>query len=128
MILDHVGVGVLDYERAKAFYTAALTPLGITLVMEVIGEEEDGQPACGFGQGGKPEFWIGEGSTSPNLHIAFTAKTRKEVDAFYRAALAAGGKNNGAPGVRAHYHPNYYSAFVYDLDGHNIEAVCHAPA
>jgi catechol 2,3-dioxygenase-like lactoylglutathione lyase family enzyme len=127
MILDHIGVGVLDYERAKTFYTAVLAPLGVALVMEVIGEQED-QPACGFGQKGKPEFWIGEGSTSPKLHVAFMAKTRKEVDAFYRAALAAGGKDNGAPGVRAHYHANYYSAFVYDLDGHNIEAVCHAPA
>jgi catechol 2,3-dioxygenase-like lactoylglutathione lyase family enzyme len=126
MIFDHIGVGVLDYERAKAFYTAALAPLGITLVMEKNEEEgEEGQPGCGFGHGNKPEFWIGEGSTAPNLHVAFTAKSRMEVDAFYKAALAAGGRDNGAPGVRAHYHPNYYGAFVYDLDGHNIEAVCH---
>lgn len=128
-MIDHLGLGVADYDKAKAFYTAALAPLGAMLVMEVTGDEaESGAPAAGFGRDGKPDFWIGgEGKTTPPAHIAFTANTRAEVDAFYRAALDAGARDNGAPGIRAHYHPNYYGAFVFDADGHNIEAVCHAP-
>jgi len=128
-LIDHVGFGVADYVRSKAFYERALAPLGIELVMEVGPEiTEDGFPACGFGRNGKPSFWIGgEGKTSPRMHVAFTAETWAQVDAFYKAALAAGATDNGAPGIRAHYHPNYYGAFVFDLDGHNIEAVCHLP-
>ncbi|HEY1697506.1 MAG TPA: VOC family protein [Polyangiaceae bacterium] len=126
--LDHIGINVTQYERSKAFYTQALAPLGITLAMEY-------GKAAGFGRGGKPDFWIGEGATrfqKPEqlapitpVHVCFTAKDRAEVDAFHRAALAAGGKDNGAPGIRAEYHPRYYGAFVVDPDGHNVEACLH---
>jgi catechol 2,3-dioxygenase-like lactoylglutathione lyase family enzyme len=128
MIIDHIGFGVSDYERAKDFYGKVLAPLGITLVMEVPPDQNPaGAPACGFGRG-KPDFWIGgEGKTSPRMHIAFTAESRAQVRAFYDTALAAGATDNGAPGLRPQYHPNYYGAFVLDLDGHNIEAVCHKP-
>jgi catechol 2,3-dioxygenase-like lactoylglutathione lyase family enzyme len=127
-MIDHIGFPVSDYARAKAFYAAALAPLGYTLIVEVQ-QDHNGAFACGFGIGGKPDFWIGgEGKLERPIHIAVAAKDRAAVDAFYAAALAAGGKDNGAPGVRAHYHPNYYGAFVFDPDGHNIEAVCHAPA
>ena len=129
-MIDHVGFAVSDYERAKAFYAKALAPLGYTLIIEVPGETNaSGYPAAGFGTGGKPDFWIGgEGKLEKPLHVAIAAKDRASVDAFHRAALAAGGKDNGAPGLRPQYHPNYYGAFVLDPDGHNIEAVCHAPA
>lgn len=129
-MIDHVGFPVSDYARAKAFYSQALAPLGYTLIMEVTDDQtESKSPAAGFGRNGKPDFWIGgEGGLQGVLHIAIAAEDRSIVDAFYRAALAAGGKDNGAPGPRPHYHPNYYGAFVRDPDGHNIEAVCHAPA
>jgi len=129
-MIDHVGFPVSDYERAKAFYAKALAPLGYVLLMEYPGDRtENGHPAAGFGIGGKPDFWIGgEGGLTGVLHIAIAAKSRAAVDAFYRAALAAGGKDNGAPGLRPLYHPNYYGAFVLDPDGHNVEACCHAPA
>jgi catechol 2,3-dioxygenase-like lactoylglutathione lyase family enzyme len=129
-MIDHVGFPVSDYARAKAFYTQALAPLGYSLVMEVTAEQTgSGSPAAGFGASGKPDFWIGgEGGLTRPLHVAIATRDRASVDAFYRAALAAGGKDNGAPGLRPHYHPNYYGAFVLDPDGHNIEAVCHAPA
>ena len=127
-MIDHIGFSVSDYPRSKTFYAKALAPLGYALIMEVQQNEND-SPAAGFGAGGKPDFWIGgEGGLNKRVHIAITAKDRMTVDAFYRAALAAGGTDNGAPGIRAHYHPNYYGAFVLDPDGHNIEAVCHAPA
>jgi catechol 2,3-dioxygenase-like lactoylglutathione lyase family enzyme len=127
-MIDHIGFPVADYARSKAFYTQALAPLGYTLVMEVQQTEND-SPAAGFGMNGKPDFWIGgEGGLNRLVHIAIAAKDRPSVDAFHRAALAAGGRDNGAPGLRPHYHPNYYAAFVFDPDGHNIEAVCHAPA
>jgi catechol 2,3-dioxygenase-like lactoylglutathione lyase family enzyme len=126
-IIDHLGFGVSDYDRAKAFYVAALGALGITLVTEVGPEETQGKGrACGFGKGGKPEFWIGsEGRTTPALHVAFLVDSRAAVRAFYEAALRAGGRDNGAPGLRPHYHSDYYGAFVLDLDDHNVEAVCH---
>ena len=126
-MIDHVGFAVSDYERAKAFYAKALAPLGYTLVMEVGGDvTPSGHPAAGFGKNGKPDFWIGgEGKLEKPLHVAIVADDRAAVEAFYRAALAAGGRDNGAPGLRPHYHPNYYAAFVFDPDGHNIEAVCH---
>jgi catechol 2,3-dioxygenase-like lactoylglutathione lyase family enzyme len=129
-MIDHLGFPVSDYARAKAFYTQALAPLGYAPIMEVGPEVTgSGSPACGFGIGGKPDFWIGgEGGLKKRLHVAIVAKDRAAVDAFHRAALAAGGKDNGAPGLRPHYHANYYGAFVLDPDGHNIEAVCHAPA
>lgn len=129
-MIDHIGFPVSDYVRSKAFYAVALAPLGYAPVMEVTAEEtESGAPACGFGKNGKPDFWIGgEGALTGVLHVAIVAESRAEVDAFHRAALAAGGRDNGAPGLRPHYHPNYYGAFVFDPDGHNIEAVCHKPA
>ncbi|WP_020649566.1 VOC family protein [Solimonas variicoloris] len=131
-MLDHVGLVVADYERSKAFYRAALAPLGFELLMELAPPVVD-HAHGGFGAAPKPEFWISAsgGAARPNtppVHIALRARTRAEVDAFHRAALAAGGRDNGAPGLRPHYHPNYYGAFVLDPDGHNIEAVCHAPA
>ncbi|HTV27242.1 MAG TPA: VOC family protein [Xanthobacteraceae bacterium] len=127
-MLDHLGFPVSDYARSKAFYEKALAPLGYSLIMEVVQTAND-LPAAGFGANGKPDFWIGgEGGLSKPIHVAITANDRATVDAFYRAAMAAGGKDNGPPGLRPHYHPNYYAAFVLDPDGHNIEAVCHAPA
>jgi len=127
-MLDHVGIPIADYARSKAFYEKALAPLGYSLVMEVP-QTDNGERAAGFGANGKPDFWIGsEGRLNHAVHIALVAKDRATVDAFYRAALAAGGNDNGAPGLRPHYHANYYGAFVLDPDGHNIEAVCHAPA
>jgi catechol 2,3-dioxygenase-like lactoylglutathione lyase family enzyme len=128
-MLDHIGFPVSDYERAKAFYAAALAPLGYTLIMEVGGDTTDSDfPAAGFGANGKPDFWIGgEGGVNRSLHVAIVAKDRDTVDAFHAAALAAGGRDNGPPGLRPHYHPHYYGAFVLDPDGHNIEAVCHTP-
>jgi catechol 2,3-dioxygenase-like lactoylglutathione lyase family enzyme len=111
------------------FYESALAPLGITLVMRVTKEMTGGYEGAGFGRDGKPAFWVGSGGpTAPRLHAAFVAESRAAVDAFYEAALAAGGRDNGKPGVRAHYHPSYYGAFVLDPEGHNIEAVCHKPA
>lgn len=126
-MLDHAGFPVSDYARSKAFYLQALAPLGYALVMEVQQHENDA-PAAGFGANGRPDLWIGgEGGLQRPIHIAIAAQDRAAVDAFYRAAIAAGGKDNGAPGLRPHYHPNYYAAFVLDPDGHNIEAVCHTP-
>jgi catechol 2,3-dioxygenase-like lactoylglutathione lyase family enzyme len=129
-MIDHVGFPVSDYERSKAFYLQALAPLGYSLIMEVGGEHtESKSPAAGFGADGKPDFWIGgEGGLAGVLHIAIATKDRAAVDAFHRAALAAGGKDNGTPRLRPQYHPSYYGAFVLDPDGHNVEAVCHAPA
>ena len=129
-MIDHLGFAVSDYERGKAFYAAALATLGYTLIMEVEGRDNaSGYPAAGFGIDGKPDFWIGgEDKLEKPLHIALVAKDRGAVDAFYRAALEAGGRDNGTPGLRPQYHRNYYAAFVFDPDGHNIEAVCHAPA
>lgn len=127
-MIDHMGFSVSDYERAKAFYSHALAPLGYSLVMEVTAEQTGHAAAAGFGAGGKPDFWIGgEGAMNKPVHVAILAKDRATVDAFYKAAMAAGGRDNGAPGIRPHYHANYYGAFVLDPDGHNIEAVCHAP-
>jgi catechol 2,3-dioxygenase-like lactoylglutathione lyase family enzyme len=126
-MIDHVGFAVSDYERSKTFYGKALAPLGYALIMEVEAHQNaSGHPAAGFGAGGKPYLWIGgEGKLEKPLHIAILARDRASVDAFHREALAAGGRDNGAPGLRPQYHPNYYGAFVLDPDGHNIEAVCH---
>jgi catechol 2,3-dioxygenase-like lactoylglutathione lyase family enzyme len=127
-MIDHVGFSVSDYARAKAFYEGALAPLGYRLVMEAAAQET-GKPAAGFGADGKPDFWVGgEGKLEKPLHVAIVAKDRATVDEFHRAALTAGGRDNGAPGLRPHNHPNYYAAFVLDPDGHNIEAVCNASA
>jgi catechol 2,3-dioxygenase-like lactoylglutathione lyase family enzyme len=128
-MIDHVGFPVSDYQRSKEFYSKALAPLGYGLIMEIAGEHTESKyAAAGFGASGKPDFWIGgEGGLRGILHIAIAAEDRAAVDAFHRAALAAGGKDNGAPGLRPQYHPSYYGAFVLDPDGHNVEAVCHAP-
>jgi len=124
-MIDHIGFPVSDYPKAREFYAKALAPLGYALIMEVKQNEQDA-PAAGFGKDGKPDFWIGgEGGLNKPMHVAILAKDRATVDAFYQAAIAAGGRDNGAPGIRAHYHPHYYGAFVLDPDGHNIEAVCH---
>jgi len=128
-MLDHVGVSVMDYEKSKAFYARALAPLDYATAYEIPREHTGGIGVCGFGAPGRPQFWIdGAGKPSPKLHVAFAAKNRAAVDAFYEAALAAGGRDNGKPGPRPHYHEHYYGAFVLDPDGHNIEAVCHTPA
>ena len=120
-MLDHIGIDVQNYEKSKAFYKAALAPLGYELIVEV-------QGWAGFGVGGKPDFWIQGGKqTTPRIHVAFRSENREMVRAFYQAALKAGGKDNGPPGIREIYHPHYYGAFVLDVDGHNIEAVCHNP-
>lgn len=127
-MIDHTGIAVSDLERSRAFYLAALRPLSIGLILEVTPEESGGGAYAGFGSEGKAFFWIGGGERpSGPLHIALTARSRAEVDAFHKAALAAGGEDNGAPGLRPHYHPDYYGAFVLDPDGNNIEAVCHKP-
>lgn len=122
-MIDHLSAYVEDYARAKTFYLAALKPLRYALIMEF-------PQAGGLGVDGKPDFWIvapGKDKTF-STHIAFRAENRAQVDAFYAAAIAAGGKDNGKPGLRPEYHPNYYGAFVIDPDGNNCEAVCHDPA
>jgi catechol 2,3-dioxygenase-like lactoylglutathione lyase family enzyme len=128
-MIDHTGVVVSDYAMSKAFYEKALAPIGYVLMMEIPAAVTGHADVAGFGEPPKPDFWISSGTANkPPVHIAFRVPTREQVDAFYRAALAAGGTDNGAPGLRLHYHPNYYGAFVRDPDGHNIEAVCHEPA
>ena len=122
-MVDHVGIAVADYTRSKAFYEKALAPLGVTLLMEFAGA------AAGFGHTARPSFFI-EAHGEPargRLHIALRAENRMQVDAFHVAAIEAGGTDNGAPGIRAIYHPDYYGAYVLDPDGNNIEAVCHQP-
>jgi catechol 2,3-dioxygenase-like lactoylglutathione lyase family enzyme len=127
-MIDHTGLSVSDGEKSRAFYDAALKPLGIAAQMEVPREHTGGVLVLGYGEPNKPDFWISEGAPNePRVHIAFRAQSRADVDAFYAAALAAGGQDNGPPGIRAHYHPSYYGAFVRDPDGHNVEAVCHTP-
>jgi catechol 2,3-dioxygenase-like lactoylglutathione lyase family enzyme len=125
-MLDHIGFPVSNYTRSRAFYDKALAPLGYRVVMDVTKEQSGGAyEGAGFGDT-KPYFWIGTGQALKGaLHVAFVAKDRAAVDAFYTAALAAGATDNGPPGLRPHYHANYYGAFVRDPDGHNIEAVCH---
>jgi catechol 2,3-dioxygenase-like lactoylglutathione lyase family enzyme len=128
-MIDHIGFAVRDIARAKAFYQQALAPLGIAALVDIAPEHSGGGAHVGFGAAGKAFFWIDSGKApGRGLHVAFTAPDRAAVDAFYRAALLAGGADNGAPGPRPYYHPDYYGAFVLDLDGHNVEAVCHAPA
>lgn len=128
-MIDHIGFDVADYPRARAFYERALAPLGMAVRAEVSRAQSGDWEGCGFGVPGKPEFWIGSPASGEGLnrqvHVAFVVDDRKTVDAFHAAALAAGGKDNGAPGLRPHYHASYYAAFVLDPDGHNIEVVCH---
>ena len=124
-MIDHIAINVQDFEKSKAFYKAVLAALGYIHVWEMEG-------LAGFSGEGKPDscwgFWIQGGKQAlPPIHVAFRSDSRAKIRAFYEAALKAGGKDNGPPGIREHYHPNYYGAFVYDLDGHNVEAVCHNP-
>lgn len=120
-ILDHLAVGVSDLGASKAFYTQALEPLGMSPIMEF-------EQAVGLGRDGMPAFWLVSGGRYGGpVHVAFAAPDTAAVDAFYAAAMAAGGRDNGAPGLREHYHPSYYGAFVLDPDGHNVEAVTHVP-
>jgi catechol 2,3-dioxygenase-like lactoylglutathione lyase family enzyme len=122
-LIDHVGLNVSDYEASKRFFEQALGPLGYRVVMDF--PEFEG---AGFGTENKPEFWIAaRDPRGTGTHVAFEASGRAAVDAFHAAALAAGGKDNGPPGLRPHYHETYYAAFVHDPDGNNVEAVCHAP-
>lgn len=126
-MIDHSGIGVSDIEQAMSFYNAAFAPLGFTMVADVPLEYTGGVRVVGYGRE-RPQFWIsGTAKQVPPTHFAFSAQSRADVDAFYKAAMNAGGSDNGAPGIRAHYHDNYYGAFVRDPDGNNIEAVCHKP-
>ncbi|MBD8065280.1 VOC family protein [Devosia sp. PTR5] len=126
-MLDHVGILVADWTKAKAFYDAAFAPLGITLLSVIPQEYTGGVKVGGYGKDA-PDFWLTEAAdVGPGRHYAFRADTRAAVDAFYAAAIGNGGRDNGGPGLRPQYHPNYYGAFVIDPDGNNLEAVCHAP-
>jgi catechol 2,3-dioxygenase-like lactoylglutathione lyase family enzyme len=121
-MLDHVTIGVCDVEKSKEFYDRALAPLGITRLYV------EGERFAGYGINPKAFFWIGTREIpQTGAHIAFMAQDRATVERFHEAAIAAGGRDNGPPGVRPHYNSNYYGAFVLDPDGHNIEAVCHSP-
>jgi catechol 2,3-dioxygenase-like lactoylglutathione lyase family enzyme len=119
-MIDHVSLYVSDFARSKAFYADALRPLGYEAIMEF-------DSVAGFGARGKPDFWIGEGEPRAPIHVAFASPDRATVDAFHAAALAAGGSDNGPPGLRPHYHEHYYGAYAHDPDGNNVEAVCHQP-
>ena len=122
-MFDHVGLNVRDYPASRAFYERALAPLGYSVLMAF-----DEWKAAGFGTDEKPEFWISQREPfGTGSHVAFACDDRATVDAFHDAALAAGGSDNGAPGLREHYHAAYYGAFIIDLDGNNVEAVCHRP-
>lgn len=125
-MIDHTGLTVSDFETSKAFYRAALAPIGYALLLEFPSAVTGSTDVAGFGEPPKPDFWIGAGTPNkPHVHVAFRVNRRALVDAFYEAALAAGGRDNGAPGPRPHYHAHYYGAFVLDPDGHNVEVVCH---
>ncbi len=129
-MIDHTGIPVSDYARSKAFYEKLLTTIDASLLMEVTPEQTgDGSWAAGFGRDQKPSFWIGNDTrgVAAHTHVAFTTGSRASVDAFHAAGLAASGSDNGAPGLRPHYHADYYGAFLLDPDGHNVEAVCHLP-
>jgi catechol 2,3-dioxygenase-like lactoylglutathione lyase family enzyme len=126
-MLDHIGLAVTDFGRSKSFYEKTLLPLSVVLLMEATAAKTGAGSHAGFGVDSKPFFWIGDGGRpAGSVHIGFAAASRAEVDSFHRAGLAAGGADNGAPGLRPHYHANYYGAFLLDPDGNNIEAVCHA--
>jgi len=120
-MIDHVILNVKDLAASRRFYEAALRPLGYGVVMAY-------PEGVGFGREGKPDFWIALRPPShTQVHVAFHCTRRTEVDEFHKAALGSGGVENGAPGIRPHYHPSYYAAFAFDPDGNNIEAVCHEP-
>ena len=119
-MIDHINIGVADLAASRDFYARTLSPLGYAPMLE-------GLSGVGFGRDGKPDFWISARTVSGPLHIAFAGPDRATVDAFHREGLAAGGRDNGAPGLRPDYHASYYGAFVLDPDGNNIEAVTHRP-
>ena len=126
-MIDHITFGVCDFARSTAFYDRTLAPLGFRRVFDVPEDQSGGVKVTGYGDD-RPWFWLAEERPTTGLmHVAFQAKRRACVDAFHAAAIRAGGRDNGPPGLRPHYHPDYYAAFVLDPDGHNIEAVCHAP-
>jgi catechol 2,3-dioxygenase-like lactoylglutathione lyase family enzyme len=124
-LIDHTGVSVSNVAISKEFYRRALAPIGYAVLAEFPAAVTGSVDVVGFGEPPKPDFWINEGVPKPPFHVAFRVSSRKLVDDFHKAALAAGGTDNGAPGPRPHYHANYYGAFVLDPDGYNIEAVCH---
>lgn len=127
-MIDHIALQVSDLKKSQYFYDNALAPLGYKRLMDVPQEKAQGVLVFGWGDSSQTDFWISEGlRNEPPLHIAFRADNHEQVEEFYRAALAAGGKDNGKPGLRPEYHENYYAAFLLDPDDHNIEAVCHAP-
>ena len=127
-MIDHTGVIVSDLEKSKLWYQKALQPIGYSLLMEFPAAVSGTVDVAGFGAAPMADFWLSRGTPNrPGTHIAFRAENRAQVDAFYAAAIAAGGADNGAPGLRPHYHPDYYAAFVLDYDGHNIEVVCRQP-
>ncbi len=128
-MIDHTGFCVSDFARSKAFYSATLAAIGFKLLLEFPDAVTQRGDVAGFGEPPKPEFWIHSGTPNqPRVHIAFRVTSKKLVDDFHAAGIMAGGSDNGAPGIRAHYHPNYYGAFVLDPDGHNVEAVFHGDA
>ena len=125
-MIDHMALKVSDPVTSRRFYAAALAPLGYRMLNQIPTEYTGGLVVTGFGVPPKADFWVGQGTPeTPRVHVAFRADSAAAVDAFYRAALAAGGRDNGPPGPRPHYHARYYGAFVLDPDGHNIEAVFH---
>jgi|SRR5438105_15756822 len=127
-MIDHTGIVASDFEKSKAFYAKALSAIGYSLLAEFPASVTGHADVAGFGEPPKPDFWVSKGSPNNSpIHVAFRVGTRSQVDAFFKAAIAAGGRDNGPPGLRVHYHANYYGAFVLDPDGHNIEAVCHSP-
>ena len=124
-MIDHMSLSVADFPAMVSFYERALAPLGIKVLMRFGKDVTGSYEVAGLG-GEKPFLWVADaGKTTPRMHLAIRAEDRAEVDAFHKAALAAGGQDNGAPGLRPHYHPNYYGAFIIDPEGHNLEAVCH---
>ncbi|HEY9219856.1 MAG TPA: VOC family protein [Phenylobacterium sp.] len=123
-MIDHLGITVVDVAASRAFYVQALEPLGVKVMMEF---DTPGGPVIGMGTPDRPFFWLSRGAAPQHTHLALQAQNRAAVDAFYAAAMAAGAKDNGGPGLRPDYHPNYYGAFVIDLNGINLEAVCHTP-
>lgn len=130
-MLDHLGIYASDFDRSKLFYRVVLGAIGYKALHEMTARDTGSVPMIGFGAD-RADFWLGGSSgarpvTCGSLHIAFRVKDRATVNAFYQAALKLGGRDNGAPGLRPEYHPDYYGAFVLDPDGHNIEAVCHEP-
>ena len=124
LVIDHLGVGVRDYDESVAFYSAALAPLGLELVAETGGDNR----AAGFGYQGRDDFWIHEGRPAGRAHIAFEAQSEEQVEAFHKAAVDAGARDNGQPGLRTEYSATYYAAYVLDPNGNNIEAVFHGAA